>query len=144
MIKELNLNVNETNKIMKIWKEATIKAHPFISKEYWLENYDVIKDEYIPIAKTYVYLDEGDILGFISIVDRDFIGALFVDTNWQGKGIGNQLIEYVKEKYDNLTLTVYKENEKAVGFYNKVGFVVKDQQLNETTNKTEYVMSFEK
>lgn len=140
MIKELKLNLDEINRIMKIWKEATIKAHPFISKEYWLENYDVIKEKYIPIAETYVYLEE-EILGFISIINKEFIGALFVDPNCQGKGIGEKLIKHAKEKYINLTLTVYKENEKAVGFYKKVGFVVKGDQLNEDTNKIEYIMS---
>jgi putative acetyltransferase len=129
---------------MTIWKEATIKAHGFISDEYWLKNYNVVKEKYIPMAETYAYLEGSEIKGFISIIGEEYIGALFVDINCQGKGIGKKLIEYIKGIYDNLTLAVYKKNEKAVSFYKKVGFIVKHKQTNEETNEQEYIMVFEK
>lgn len=74
---------------------------------------------------------------------ENILGHLFVDVDSQGIGIGRKLIEYTKDKYDKLTLAVYKENKKAVGFYKKVGFVVKDECVNEETNAVEYMMSFE-
>lgn len=144
MIKELRLNTDEINKIMKIWKEATIKAHEFIPEEYWLKSYNVVKEKYIPMAETYVYLEESEIKGFISIIGGEYIGALFVSIACQGKGIGRKLIEYAKGTYDDLTLAVYKKNEKGVNFYRKVGFVVKHEQTNEETNEQEYIMVFEK
>ncbi|WZL73072.1 N-acetyltransferase [Clostridiaceae bacterium 35-E11] len=140
MIKKLEVNVKEINKVMKIWKEATMKAHRFISEAYWLENYNVVKEKYIPMAETYVYLEENEIKGFISILAGEYIGGLFVDINCQGKGIGEKLITYTKDIYDKLKLAVYKENEKAVGFYKKMGFIVKHEQLNEETNEPEYIM----
>ena len=51
------------------------------------------------MAKTFVYCGEGKIKGFISIIDINFIGALFVHTKSQGRGIGKSLLEYVKNKY---------------------------------------------
>ena len=144
MIRKLNINKQEINKVMEIWKESTIKAHSFISEEYWMKNYDVVKEKYLPMAATYVYLEGNEIKGFISVLGGEFIGALFVDVNCQGKGIGRKLIEHIKQIYDSLTLAVYKDNEGAVGFYKKTGFVLKQEQLDKETNHVEYIMTFEK
>lgn len=144
MIKKLSKNPKEIDNIMKIWKEATIKAHGFIPEEYWLKNYDTVKEKYIPMAETYVYIEENKINGFISILDKEYIGGLFVDTKSQGKGIGRELVNHIKSIYDNLTLAVYKENEKAVNFYKKLRFIIKAEQLNAETNHREYIMIFNK
>lgn len=134
------LQNKDIDKIMEIWLESTIDAHKFISKEYWNENYNIVKDVYIPMSKTFIYEDNDDIRGFISIINNDFIGALFVEKNYQGQGIGKSLIDYAKNLYDNLSLAVYKENEKALEFYKKMGFKIISENINEDTNCVEYIM----
>lgn len=134
------LQNKDIDKIMGIWLESTIYAHKFISKEYWNENYNIVKDMYIPMSKTFVYEDNDDIRGFISIINNDFIGALFVEKNYQSQGIGKSLIDYAKNLYDNLSLAVYKENEKALEFYKKMGFKIISENINEDTNCVEYIM----
>lgn len=134
------LQNKDIDKIMGIWLESTIYAHKFISKEYWNENYNIVKDVYIPMSKTFIYEDNDDIRGFISIINNDFIGALFVEKNYQGQGIGKSLIDYAKNLYDNLSLAVYKENEKALEFYKKMGFKIISENINEDTNCVEYIM----
>ncbi|MCU9816363.1 N-acetyltransferase [Paraclostridium sp. AKS73] len=138
MIRKLtNIDID---KIMDIWLESTVKAHNFISREYWENNYKVVKDVYIPIADTFVYEEEGETRGFISIINNEFIGALFVDVKFQGMGIGTKLIDYSVEKYKKLTLAVYKENQKSVEFYNRKGFEIIEEGLNEDSGYTEYIM----
>lgn len=134
------LQNKDIDKIMGIWLESTIYAHKFISKEYWNENYNIVKDVYIPISKTFIYEDNDDIRGFISVINNDFIGALFVEKNYQSQGIGKSLIDYAKNLYDNLSLAVYKENEKALEFYKKMGFKIISENINEDTNCVEYIM----
>lgn len=134
------LQNKDIDKIMEIWLESTIDAHKFISKEYWNENYNIVKDMYIPMSKTFVYEDNDDIRGFISIINNDFIGALFVEKNYQSQGIGKSLIDYAKNLYDNLSLAVYKENEKALEFYKNMGFKIISENINEDTNCVEYIM----
>ncbi len=130
----------DTDKIMDIWLESTVRAHNFISREYWENNYKVVKDVYMPIADTFVYEEDGEIRGFISIINNEFIGALFVDVKFQGMGIGSKLIDYSIEKYKKLTLAVYKENQKSVGFYIRKGFKIIEEGLNEDSGYTEYIM----
>ena len=134
------LQNKDIDKIMWIWLESTIYAHKFISKEYWNENYNIVKDVYIPMSKTFIYEDNDDIRGFISIINNDFIGALFVEKNYQSQGIGKSLIDYAKNLYDNLSLAVYKENEKALEFYKNMGFKIISENINEDTNCVEYIM----
>ena len=134
------LQNKDIDKIMGIRLESTIYAHKFISKEYWNENYNIVKDVYIPMSKTFIYEDNDDIRGFISVINNDFIGALFVEKNYQSQGIGKSLIDYAKNLYDNLSLAVYKENEKALEFYKKMGFKIISENINEDTNCVEYIM----
>ncbi|NMS88467.1 N-acetyltransferase [Clostridioides difficile] len=136
------LNDKDINKIMEIWKESTIKAHDFISKEYWENNYNTVKNEYIPISDTFVYEDGQEIKGFISIIEKSFIGALFISTNYQNLGIGSKLLDYATKEYKNLSLAVYKDNKKAVGFYNKKGFSIVKEQINEDSGFKEYIMEY--
>ncbi|MBS7528497.1 N-acetyltransferase [Fusibacter paucivorans] len=141
MIKSLTMTSDEIEAIMHIWYDATIKAHPFIPATYWRGNYEIVKNEYIPNSETFLYCDGSETKGFISIIERAFIGALFVDPAYQGQGIGMQLLSYVLNKYDNLSLAVYIQNENAVSFYQKMGFSVISEQLNSDSQVPEYLMS---
>ena len=135
-----NIENKDIDKIMDIWLRSTIKAHDFIPKEYWENNYNTVKNVYIPMAETFVYEDEECIKGFISIINNEFIGALFVDIDFQNSGIGKKLINYSINKYKNLSLAVYKENKKSVEFYINRGFKIIKEDINEDSGHKEYIM----
>ena len=135
------LQQKDIDKIMEIWLESTIKAHDFIPKKYWKDNYNAVKNEYIPISKTYIYEQNGEIKGFISVLNDEFIGALFVATDCQEQGIGSALIDYAARQFPKLNLAVYKQNKKAVDFYLKKGFKIIQESLNEDSSFLEYIMS---
>ena len=134
------LNEADIDKVMDIWMKSTIKAHDFISKEYWQNNYNTVKEVYIPMSETFVYKDVQGIKGFISVINNEFIGALFVDIDFQGNGIGKQLIDYAVSKYEKLQLAVYKENKKSVEFYINRGFKIIEEQINDDSKHVEYIM----
>lgn len=143
MIKSIKkLEKNNVDRVMEIWLDSTVKAHDFIDKSYWLTNYDTVKNNYIPMSETYVYEENNIIKGFISIIEGEFIGALFVDSKSQNKGIGKKLMTYVKDNYNNLSLTVYKENENAVNFYINQGFLINKEQINDDSSHIEFIMNF--
>lgn len=134
------LENSDIDRIMDIWINTTIKAHSFVKQEYWMENYDIVKNTYLPSSDTYIYEDNEDIKGFISVIDNEFIGALFIDYKYQGYGIGKKLIDYISGIYTKLALTVYKDNYRAVQFYKQMGFKVIDEMCNEDTKCIEYLM----
>ena len=130
--------------VMQIWLDTNINTHDFIPAEYWSGNYELVKS-LLPEAEVYVYEDDatGEIVGFIGLMDT-FVAGLFVKDGMQSKGIGKQLLDYVKTEKDRLSLTVYQKNERAVHFYQREQFVVADEQVDENTNATEYVMVWDK
>lgn len=142
MIKQLeNYEVKE---VMNIWLKTTTTAHNFIPEKYWIDNYNVVEEEYIPISTTFIYKENNMIKAFISIMNNSFIGALFVLEDYQGKGIGKKLLNYCKSLYSSLELGVYAENINAINFYKHCLFVVKTKQPNEDSGFIEYTMSWTK
>lgn len=140
MIRELEKN--EIEDIMNIWEKSTIEAHKFISEDYWIRNHAVVKEKYIPQSKTFIYEKNKEVKAFISVINKGFIGALFVDVGCQGQGIGTKLINFTKGIYNELSLAVYKENKKSVKFYKKVGFTIEKEQINEDTGEKELIMTW--
>ena len=136
----------DLTKVMTIWTKGNFEAHPFIDKDYWLLNYNKVKDEYLKKAETYVYTENDEVKGFISILNNEYIGALFVKKEYQRQGIGRKLINFVKEKekYDKLILHVYEKNINAILFYTELGFKNQKIQIDEKTNEKEYVMVWRK
>lgn len=133
---------NDIDVVMQIWKNENIKAHKFISKEYWENNYNYVKEN-LPNAEMYVYIFKEKIVGFVGL-NNNYIEGIFVDTNNQCKGIGTSLLNKVKGSRNNLTLSVYKKNINAISFYKKNGFIVISEKLDKDTNEIEYTMKWDK
>ncbi len=68
------------------------------------------------MSETYVAISNNDIVGFISLMD-EYLGAIFIKTSTQRKGIGTLLIDYVKRIHNSLQLKVYIKNENTIKFY---------------------------
>lgn len=134
----------DTVKVMTIWTKGNFQANNFIDKDYWLLNFNKVKDEYLKNSSTYVYVENNTIKGFVSVLDDYYIGALFVRKEYKRQGIGRKLLNYVKERYDKLELNVYEKNIDAVLFYVSQGFVNQKIQIDEETNEKEYVMDWKK
>ena len=127
---------------MRIWKNENIRAHNFISKEYWENNYKYVKD-ILPDADIYVYISDEQIVGFVGL-NNNYIEGIFVDVNNQHKGIGTALLDKIKEYKESLTLSVYKKNVNAIKFYEKNNFIITGENIDENTNEIEYTMTWKK
>ena len=90
MIQKFNPDSEQLNQVMRIWKNSVIKAHQFIPKAYWEKNYYIVKDTYLPIADTYVLTEKNQVMGFIGILDKGYIGGLFVGVGCQRNGVGTK------------------------------------------------------
>lgn len=99
------------------------------TETYKLEDFDkqTIDEEVLLIE------EEGEILGFVSIyVPDSFIHHLFVDTTKSRKGIGSQLIAEALNRIElPATLKCVTENEKALAFYAKEGWVKTIQEKDD-------------
>ena len=139
MIKEFKTEY--LDELMEIWLETNINAHNFIEKEYWINNFDLVK-KMLPNAEIYIFQENNVIKGFIGIIEEEYIAGLFVKREYQREGIGHKLIEYSKSKYKELSLNVYAKNENALNFYYKNNFKALGSKINEETNELEYTMVY--
>lgn len=134
----------DTTRVMALWTKGNFEAHDFIDKDYWLLNYNEVKEKYLKNAETYVYVKDNEIIGFISLLNDGYIGALFVCRKFQRQGIGRTLINYCKDRRDNLILKVYEKNVSATLFYVALGFVNTKIQIDDETGEKEYIMKWNK
>lgn len=132
----------DINAVMEIWKKENIRAHNFIEKEYWKDNYEYVKD-ILPKADIYVYILDEKIVGFVG-VNNNYIEGIFIDINNQHSGIGTSLLDKIKEKKDNLILNVYKKNKNAIKFYEKNNFIIISENIDKNTNEIEYTMNWKR
>ncbi|MGY6703329.1 GNAT family N-acetyltransferase [Roseinatronobacter sp.] len=111
----------DTEILSSIWFDASMIAHPFIGRRRLLEQRQLIEDEYLPKAETWVASYSGNTIGFISLLDT-FIGGLFIAPERQGLGAGRKLVAHALAQKGALSLEVYTANEQAVRFYSALGF----------------------
>jgi putative acetyltransferase len=104
---------------------------PFQSTEVWRQRLATNDERQLKL----VALHQGDVIGNLGLeqfsrVRRAHCASLGmgVAVAWQGKGVGSMLLAAALEVADNwmnlrrVELTVYADNEAAIGLYRKFGF----------------------
>ena len=115
------MKTTDIKKVMDIWLNTNLDAHPFISAEFWYQNLPNVQNA-IQHAEVYCSVtDNGNIQGFIGL-QENYIAGLFIAKEYQSQHIGTTLLNVAKKKYHCLVLDVYLENHRAVKFYQHNGF----------------------
>ena len=139
MIRELRKA--DINQVADIWLDTNIKAHYFISAQYWKSNLELVK-ELLLQATVYVYEDNQKIQGFIGL-NGEYIEGIFVSEAMQSQSIGKILLNYVKNTRSKLILNVYQNNTPAISFYQREGFEIQYSGLDEATGEKDYRMAWQ-
>lgn len=126
MIREIQ--DQDVEALSELYLEARIKTFTWIEPQnYKLEDFEKdTEDEVILVAE-----NNGVLAGFISLYISDsFVHCLFIDSAYQGQGIGHKLLDEAK-KYMPLPLSLkcLSKNSNALSFYKKIGW----KPVNEVT-----------
>lgn len=127
-------NEIEIPTLVGIWEQASAIAHPFLEAEFTKTVKKSMTDMYLPNSNTWVYLESKKITGFISMMGNE-IGGLFVDPEYQSKGIGTSLVNHIKQFHEKLEVEVFEQNKIGKPFYEKYGFDVFKEYIQEDTNQ---------
>lgn len=138
------LRTEDISKAAEIWLRGSLQAHDFVAAAYWQKMKPSVIRDYLPRAETYVFVDRHQIKGFISLPEKNYIGALFVDPVYQRQRIGSKLLEYVRRKRPELKLQVYCRNSGAQKFYRSRGFQSLKEQSDDSTGEKELIMCWAK
>ena len=139
MIRELRKA--DRNRVADIWLNSNLQAHDFIPAQYWKSHFEAVKEMLLQ-AEVYVYESGQKIQGFIGLSD-EYIEGIFVSDEMQSHGIGKLLLEHIKNKKSKVSLNVYQKNIRAISFYQREGFEIQREDLDEATGEKEYVMMWQ-
>ena len=128
------------DRVADIWLDANLRAHSFISPQYWKGNFETVK-KMLPQAEVYVYENDREIWGFIGL-NGEYIEGIFVSGEMQSRGIGKRLLDFVKTKRTELYLNVYQKNTRAIRFYQREGFKILREGMDEATGEKDYEMTW--
>lgn len=129
------LNPSHLEGITALYREPAVYRQtlqmPFLSPEIWRKRLASDDERVMQL----VALHQGTVIGNITLeqfsrIRRSHAGSfgMGVAREWQGKGVGSTLLAAALDIADNwmnlrrLELTVYADNEAAIGLYRKFGF----------------------
>lgn len=87
-----------------------------------------------------VAIMDGKCVGTVTIIDNDFygksyspwLGGLYVDTPYRNEGIGQRMIDFIKQIAKDLDYyEIYLNTENAGGYYKRLGWIYIETCLNE-------------
>jgi ribosomal protein S18 acetylase RimI-like enzyme len=120
----------------KIWRKHYIDIITIDQIEYMLRKMysaDSLKKQMGEGQLFTLVYDSGSPCGYISISSKDnqhyFLHKFYIDNQKQRSGIGAELLQYVISTLitpQTIELTVNRQNYKAINFYFKNGFVIKE------------------
>ncbi|WP_421193775.1 GNAT family N-acetyltransferase [Aeromonas enteropelogenes] len=129
----------DMEEIVEIWLLASLQAHDFVDASCWWQAQEELRSRYLDRARIWVFEEHGDLLGFIALVD-DYLAALFVRPDRQGRGVGHALLQEAKRQGASLYARVFVENEPAVRFYRRHGFMIEGEESDPFTGHPQYRM----
>lgn len=62
-------HIEDLPQVMDLWLSMNIQTHTFIPSQYWLDNFDMVK-EMLPQAQVYVYELDAKIVAFTGVITQ--------------------------------------------------------------------------
>ncbi|MGV0750166.1 acetyltransferase [Mycolicibacter minnesotensis] len=113
----------EYPRLVAIWRSAVDATHHFLANADRADIESQLADAYFPSVRLTVAEIDGDPVGFVGTAGRH-LEMLFVHADTRGHGIGSALLEHAITEQRIRYVDVNEQNEQAVGFYVRRGFVV--------------------
>lgn len=110
------------DRVLAIWRDAVDATHTFLARQDRLA-LDELVSSFLPQAPLWLAVDELDDPVAFMLINNGHMEALFVDPDVRGKGVGAALVRHGSALHPILTADVNEQNEQAVGFYERMGFV---------------------
>ena len=127
---------NEYDEIARVWMESWVSTGLEEASDFLLANLRArVRQEMEGGWTLHVADDNGKFAAMLALHLPDkYLDQLFVAPEYQGKGIGRQLLAFTRQKLpDEIWLRCVRENEKAWRWYEREGFVYEKEEVAPTT-----------
>ncbi|MDP2713718.1 acetyltransferase [Rheinheimera sp.] len=119
-----SVNKTEYPKLIKIWEASVRATHDFLSEDDLQALKPLILGQYFDAVNlTCAKTNTGAIAGFCGVHDGN-IEMLFIAPEMRGQGIGALLASHAIAAQNATKVDVNEQNPQALGFYQRIGFVV--------------------
>ena len=132
---------SDLNDVLFSWENASRLAHPFLTNDFLDTERKNIQNVYLPNAETWVVEYDGVVVGFIALLGNE-VGAIFVQPEFQGVGLGRALMDKAHELHGDLEVEVFEANSIGCKFYSDYGFEPLIKKVHEETGNTLIRMKF--
>ena len=122
--------------MLDVWFRASSIAHSFLPADFFEVERREIAERWLPMAETIVFEADEGVIGFLSLIGNE-VGAIFVDPDVQGRGVGRALMDAARESRPFLELGVFEANSIGRRFYDAYGFELVERRLDEVTGEPE-------
>ena len=113
--------------LLDVWERSVRKTHLFLSGGEIEEIKKFVPAALTAVPNLIVETDtEGTPVAFMGI-DGGKLEMLFLAPEERGRGLGRKLLEYGITEYGVKELTVNEQNPQAKGFYEHMGFQVRER-----------------
>jgi putative acetyltransferase len=109
--------------VLSSWENASRLAHPFLTDQYFEHEKQIIPETHLPDADTWVAEIDHQVVGFVALIDNE-VGAIFVQPEFHGKGVGRALMDKAQELHADLEVEVFSRNLIGREAYSRYGFVM--------------------
>ncbi|MFT2110103.1 GNAT family N-acetyltransferase [Marinomonas sp. 2405UD68-3] len=120
--------------VLNSWEVATRLAHSFMTDGFIAQERLNVENRYLPNTDTWVAEIDGKVEGFIALMGNE-VGAVFLQPELHGKGIGKALMNKAQSLHDELEVEVFKVNAIGTAFYAKYGFERLSESIHAPTGQ---------
>lgn len=106
-----------------VWESSVRATHLFLPEADIIAIKECLPQYLSAVSILITVSDKDQHIAFMGL-HKNNIEMLFIDDKYRGKGIGKKLINYAVNKHAVDKVTVNKQNQQAIGFYEKMGFAV--------------------
>ena len=130
-------HTSDEDAAIALWLETWRRAYPEIDFNarvaWWRERW---RNELVPNAAIIVAEQSGGLIGFVTIDTSGYLDQLVVAPDHWGSSLGNLLVDEAKRlSPDRITLLVNTDNNRAIRFYERNGFVRAGSDVNPTSGR---------
>ncbi|MEU1952840.1 GNAT family N-acetyltransferase [Nocardia rhamnosiphila] len=117
------LGAAEYGRLVGVWRSAVKATHHFLAEADRVDIESRLIDAHFPQVRLTVMDVGGEVIAF-SGTAGDSLEMLFVAADARGRGAGSELLAHAVREQGVRRVDVNEQNEQAVRFYARRGFVV--------------------
>jgi GNAT superfamily N-acetyltransferase len=127
---------HEYDEVARVWMDSWVSTGLSEASNFLLANLRArVRQEIEGGWSLFVADDDGNFAAMLALHLPDrYLDQLFVAPEYQGKGIGRQLLAFTRQQLpDEIWLRCVRENEKAWRWYEREGFVYEKEVVAQAT-----------